>query len=179
MYAKFLFFFRPSLVIFHCHLLSLLPFLQETCANEKSLLTDQNNSLMDERDRLIAERDDFKVNQTGSWQKGNDAKSILAWNIQFSQQAVFQKQGQGIGLGRDFISGCFRNSAGEAYRSRYTYYFIEILRNRRRFRLTIMSLTLRRSAMKYSIQNTIYNFLSVYELITVLVALISSCYYRN
>ena len=27
-----------------------------------------------------------------------------------------------IGLGRDFISGCFRNSAGEVYRSRYTYF---------------------------------------------------------
>ena len=32
--------------------------------------------------------------------------------------SVFQKQGQGIGSGRDFISGCFRKSVGEAYRSR-------------------------------------------------------------
>ena len=29
------------------------------------------------------------------------------------------KGGEGIGSGRDFISGCFRNSAWEAYRSRY------------------------------------------------------------
>ena len=28
----------------------------------------------------------------------------------------------GIGSRRDFIFSCFRNSAGEAYRSRYTYF---------------------------------------------------------
>ena len=28
----------------------------------------------------------------------------------------------GIGLRRDFISSCFRNSVGEAYRLRYTYF---------------------------------------------------------
>ena len=28
----------------------------------------------------------------------------------------------GLGSGRDFISGCFRNSVGKAYRSRYTYF---------------------------------------------------------
>ena len=36
----------------------------------------------------------------------------------------------GIGSGRDFISGCFRNSAGEAYRSRYTYFFNLVARTR-------------------------------------------------
>ena len=34
----------------------------------------------------------------------------------------FRNKGRGIGSGRDFISGCFRNSAGKAYRSRYTYF---------------------------------------------------------
>ena len=32
-------------------------------------------------------------------------------------RSLFQKQG----LGRDFISGCYRNSVGKAYRARYTY----------------------------------------------------------
>ena len=36
----------------------------------------------------------------------------------------------GIGSGRGFISGCFRNSAGEAYRLRYTYFSNLVARTR-------------------------------------------------
>ena len=35
-----------------------------------------------------------------------------------------------MGSGRDFISGCFRNSAGEAYRSRYTNFSNLVARTR-------------------------------------------------
>ena len=37
---------------------------------------------------------------------------------------------KGIGSGRDFISGGFRNSAGEAYTSRYTYFSNLVARTR-------------------------------------------------
>ena len=51
----------------------------------------------------------------------SNRKLVKAWEcIVLPTGSVFQKQGSGIGSGRDFISGCFRNSAGEAYRSRYT-----------------------------------------------------------
>ena len=36
----------------------------------------------------------------------------------------------GIGSRRDFISSCFRNSAGEAYRSLYTYFSDLVARTR-------------------------------------------------
>ena len=36
----------------------------------------------------------------------------------------------GIGSGRDFISCCFRNSAGEAYRLQYTYFSNLVARTR-------------------------------------------------
>lgn len=42
----------------------ILLILQKTCENEKSLLTDQKNALLDERDRLTTARDEFQVRKS-------------------------------------------------------------------------------------------------------------------
>ena len=58
----------------------------------------------------------------------------LAWETYSSpNRKCVSETRVGIGSGRDFISGCFRNSAGEAYRSRYTYFSNLVARTRLRW----------------------------------------------
>ena len=70
----------------------------------------------------------FPLNRTATTGDGKLGKSLGTYSS-LNRKCVSETR-VGYRVGQGFISGCFRNSAGEAYRSRYAYFSNLVARTR-------------------------------------------------